>query len=48
MQDEAETFAHTAKLCYTFLGFGVMLLIAAVIQSRSFAKAASNLVLRLR
>lgn len=48
MQDEAETFAYTALLCFGFLGLGVILLIAAVIQLRSFATTASNLVLGLR
>lgn len=48
MKDESEAYARTTELCASFLGLGVILFVAAIIQSHSLAKTASNLVLRLR
>lgn len=48
MKDEAEAHARTVELCSAFLALGIILFVAAIIQSRSLAKAGSNLVLRLR
>lgn len=48
MKDEAEAHARTMELCISFLAIGIILFVAAIIQSHSYAKTGANLVLRLR